>query len=143
MTVQIRKALFILCGISLMLGGCRKAPKPKSQAEIVTEASRDRRMVTNFVNAVRSIVEWRQSQPVAKTDEIRKSLIGKLVKKFDSVPTKDLPADLDAAWKQVQSVWHQLAKEPNASPDLLKKGEEATEKLNSLFAANGYPDVRL
>ena len=144
MSAPVPTAIILVCTLVMTLGACRKAPpKPKSQNELTTEATKQRRTVTSFARGIRNIVEWRQTQPVAKTEQVRWDLITEVVKKLDDIPADDLPSDLAETWSQVLESWHQLTKEPNANPDLIRKGEEATKKLNLLLAANGHPDVRL
>ena len=66
MRSQIHKGLIILCAAGMAPTACRKEqPKKKTRSEAVAEASRQRRMVINFANGIRSVLEWRQTQPVA------------------------------------------------------------------------------
>ncbi len=144
MRSQIHKGLIILCAAGMAPTACRKEqPKKKTRSEAVAEASRQRRMVINFANGIRSVLEWRQTQPVAHSGSARQALIEAVVKRFDEVPAKDLPPGMEATWRQMLTLWHQLAKVPAASPELIKQGDEVTAKLNALLAASGHPDVRL
>ena len=144
MCAPIRKLILVVSALALMLGSCRKAPpKPKSQSQLALEATKQRRMVTNFARSIRNVVVWRQSQPVAETEEIRRTVIAELVRKLDEIPATELPPQLAEVWARLIDCWHQLAREPNASQELIQKGEQATQQLNILLASNGHPDVRL
>ena len=131
--------LLLLC---VVLTGCKKPPKKKRE-EIVVESSREQRRINNFTNALRKVVEWRQTQPVADSEAARTNLIKAVVKKFDQIPMDDLPNDLGKAWKRMMRAWKALAKDSPADKDLIDEGTAAAAELNRLLAECGYPDLRL
>jgi hypothetical protein len=144
MGCALKYGMLVLCVFAMAPAACRKeAPKKKTKSEAVADASRQRRMVINFANGLRSVLEWRQTQPVTRTEPARQALIEAVAKKFAEVPAKDLPPEMEATWQQMMTLWHQLAKTPEAGPELIKQGGEITAKLNNLLAASGHPDVRL
>lgn len=106
-------------------------------------ASRERRKITNFANAIRKVLEWRQEQPLSDSEEARRALIKAVAAKMDEVPHEGMPANLEQAWKDMLNAWHKLA--ATASPDeaLAERGAAAAEKVNAFLVANGYPDLRL
>lgn len=122
--------------------GCKKPPKRKRE-EIVAESSRERRRVDNFAYALRKVIEWRQTQPVADSDAARKNLIKGVFKKLDQIPADELPNDLQRTWKRMLRAWRALAKDTTVDEDLIKEGADAASALNQLLEQYGYPDLRL
>lgn len=130
----------LLC--SFVLVGCKKPPKRKRE-EIVAESSRERQRIDNFVHALRRVIEWRQTQPVADTEAARHGVIKGVAKKFDQIPLENLPDDVGKPWKRMMKAWKALAKDPKLNEDLIKEGNSAAEELNQVLEKHGYPDVRL
>lgn len=137
----LRSASLLLLSC-FILTGCKKPPKRKRE-EIVAESSRERRRVDNFAYALRKVIEWRQTQPVAENDVARQNLIKGVVKKLDQIPIDDLPGDLGNTWKRMMKAWKALAKDTAADKDLIEEGSAAAAEMNRILAENGYPDLRL
>ncbi len=138
------RSITCLAITAFALSSCHKAPPKKKRQEIVADAVRDRRMTDNFVNSLRKVMEWRQTQPIADTEESRRTLIKSVVKRLDEVPASNLPADLGSAWARMLKCWHALDARPESAEGALKaEGAAASAELNRLLKAAGYPDVQI
>ena len=134
----------LIAAVLVSIPACKKKEPPKRKREdIVGEASRERRRLNNFAMSIRKVIDWRQIQPLASTEALRRSLIKEVVKKFDDINTRELPAPAEAIWAKVLAAWHELDAAESADAELIKKGAAAAEELNDYLAANGFPDVRL
>lgn len=134
------------CLVVFFLGcpACKKKePLKRKREDIVGDASRERRRLNNFAMALRKVIDWRQTQPAASTEIVRRAMIKEVVKRFAEINTRELPAQAEAIWSRVLAAWHELDASGTADPELLKKGAAAAEELNAYLADNGFPDVRL
>lgn len=141
---SVLRICLLLLAILWCCPSCKKKEPPKrKREEIVGDASRERRRLNNFAMSLRKVIDWRQTQPAASTEAVRRSMIKEVVKRFDEINTRELPAKAEAIWTRVLAAWHELDEAGTADPELLKKGAAAAQDLNDYLADNGFPDVRL
>ena len=147
-------SLLIPClAAALILAGCHKAPAPKTgkavRAENSARQTQERQATEAFASAMRSVIEWRQSQPAPQDQAARAASISELSKRFQSVPTQGLPSDILPAWEHLQQTCQKLgallAVPAPASPAevtrLQTEGREAGEKLNQWLHSQGFGEL--
>ena len=105
------------------------------------KASYEQQALNAFVEAVREILLWQQSQPVAAEAE-RQQTVKALAQKMEQVPVKGLPQELSSAWNPMLKAWQALAKTSAPDAALREQGAKAAEELNRQLAAHGVTGIR-
>lgn len=115
----------------LALTGCRKdKPAPSKKArreEAQARASGEQLATTRFAEALRAVIDWRQTQPTSSN-----TLTKDIATRLHAIPAKDLPSDLAGPWSQVL-----------AADDDKAKCQAAASQLNEALAKHGFIDLRL
>ena len=139
---------------ALLITGCHKSPPPKTgkakRDESSQRQSQEREAVEDFAAAIRGLVAWRNAQPPAQDQAAHAAAVQEFSKRLQSVPVKDLPPEIVAAWKDLQKASQQLATALSASsppsPAELKKlgdqGKKAGETLNQWLDSQGFGELR-
>jgi len=124
----------------LALVACREEKKPSSSnkrarlEEAMAQGAKEQSAVATFANALREVIDWRQTQPA-----MNEALVREVLARLEKLPAQDLPQDLAKPWSQVVNAWQARAK-GNADD---KAGTQAAQGFNAALAARGIIDVRL
>lgn len=131
----------------LLVTGCKKEEKPKlskraQREQLIAEATEERLAVTTFANQLRTVFEWRKSQPQPADDAAHAATVKALHEKLCAVPCQNLPADLAQPWAEMLAAWQQLAAAPAANAQLQQIGAKAAAALDAALVTRGIDDVR-
>lgn len=137
-TVLLAMAVLTLGAVS-----CRKKEdppkKPRKLQEILTTAHKERQAVRDFAEALREMLEWRQTLPVPLSEQDR----GQIVRRMAQIPAPDdLPEPLALSWRQLLQFSQILTGEKPGRRPTQQEGADAAAELNRQLALHGYGDLR-